>query len=144
MRVHSQQAEWRRHGDSLPYVPTPFSRDQLSPEMQHRYGLDRRPIGRWIAAGLLVVVFVGALGFVARAITRAPVDGTLITWQAVAPDRVDVRIQVRRAQDVPVACVLRAQDFNHVDVGYATIEIPAGGTQVELPYSLRKIGRAHV
>mgnify|MGYP003704210809 CR=1 FL=1 len=43
MGVHGQQAEGG-HGDSLPYVPTPFSRDQLSPEMQHRYGLDRRPV----------------------------------------------------------------------------------------------------
>ena len=112
--------------------------------MQHRYGLDRRPVGRWIAVALLVLAFAIALAVVARALTKAPVDGTLVTWQAVAPDRVDARIQVRRAQDVPVTCVLRAQDFNRVDVGYATIEVPVGGTQVELPYSLRTLAPATI
>jgi hypothetical protein len=112
--------------------------------MQHRYGLDRRPVGRWIAVSLLIAAFVVALGFVAHAITKASVDGTLITWKVVGSDRVDARIQVRRVDDVPVTCVLRAQDFDRADVGYAVVDVPAGGLQVELPYSMRTLAPATI
>ncbi len=36
-------------GTSVHHVPTPFTRDQLSPAMQERYGLTRKPLGRRIA-----------------------------------------------------------------------------------------------
>ena len=125
--MHGHEAEFGGHGDSVHHVPTPFTRDQLSPAMQERYGLDRRPIGRWIAVAALVLAFVAALAFVAVGVTRSPVQSRLISWDDVAADRVDMTIEVRRPAADEVQCVLRAQDSKRIDVGYAVVVIPAGG-----------------
>ena len=124
-------------------MPSPFTRDQLSPEMQERYGLDRRPIGRWIAVVVLVLSFVAVLAFVGFGVTRSPIEPRLVTWEVVAPDRVDMTIEVRRPAADEVQCVLRAQDVNRIDVGYAVVTIPAGSGEVSLDYSLRTLAPAY-
>ena len=124
-------------------MPTPFTRDQLSPAMQERYGLAHRPVGRRIAVTVIVVAFVGALAFVTLGVTDNPVQSRLIAWDDVAADRVDMTIQVRRPEADEVTCVLRAQDVNRIDVGYAEVVLPAGDPQVLLDYSLRTIAPAY-
>ncbi len=123
-------------------MPSPFSRDQLSPQMQARYGMDRRPIGTWIAAAVLVVAFVGALAFVAIGVTGNPIEFRLVAWSVAGPDRVDVTFSVNRPADAPVTCVLRAQDDNRIDLGYAVTEIPAGGTDELITYPMRTLAPA--
>jgi Domain of unknown function (DUF4307) len=124
-------------------VPTPFTRDQLSPAMQERYGLAGRPLGRRIAVTLILAAFVGALVFVTFGLTCNPVQSRLIAWDDVAADRVDMTIQVRRLEADEVTCVLRAQDVNRIDVGYAEVVIPAGEPQLLLDYALRTIAPAY-
>jgi len=111
--------------------------------MQERYGLDRRPVGRWIGIGIVLVAFVAALGFVTVGISGDPVETRLVTWDDVAPDRVDMAVQVKRPADVEVTCVLRAQDSRRIDVGYATVVIPPGDGEVALDYSLRTLAPAY-
>jgi hypothetical protein len=111
--------------------------------MQDRYGLGRRPVGRRIGVTLLVIAFVGALAFVTLGLMSNPVQSRLIAWDDIAPDRVDMTIQVRRPETDEVVCVLRAQDVNRIDVGYAEVVIPAGDPQVLLDYSLRTIAPAY-
>jgi hypothetical protein len=142
MGVNGHQAEVTRHGDSLPYVPSPFSRDQLSPEMRARYGMDRRPIGTWIAATVLIVAFVGALAFVAVGVTGNPIEFRLVSWKVIGPDRVDVTFSVSRPADSTVTCIIRAQDENRIDLGYAVTEIPAGTTGELITYPLRTLAPA--
>ncbi len=141
--MDGHEAEGCGHGDSLHHVPTPFSRDQLSPAMQERYGLDRRPTGRRVAVTVLVLAFVGILAFVTVGLTRSPIDASLVTWDDVSADRVDMTIQVRRPAAAAVECVLRAQDENRIDVGYAVLAIPAGDAQVQVDYSLRTLAPAY-
>ncbi len=111
--------------------------------MQQRYGLDRRPVGQWIAVALVVLSFVAALAFVTVGVTRSQVQARLVSWDDVAADRVDMTIEVRRPADDEVQCVLRAQDVRRIDVGYAVVVIPAGSGEVSLDYSLRTLAPAY-
>lgn len=140
--MHCHQAEVTVHGDSLPYVPSPFSRDQLTPEMQARYGLDRRPVGAWIAAGALAVGFIAALVFVGLNVGGNPIEFRLVSWDVQTPEHVQVTISVDRPADAEVTCVIRAQDANRIDLGYATVVIPPGSAGVLLDYPLRTLAPA--
>lgn len=124
-------------------MPTPFTRDQLSPQMQERYGLLRRPVGRRIAVGALTLAFVAVLAFVTFGVTGNPVDSRLVTWDDVAADRVNMTIQVKRPADAQVTCILRAQDQDRVDLGYATVVLPPGEAEVVLDYALRTLAPAY-
>jgi len=105
-------------------MPSPFTRDQLSPAMQERYGLNRRPYGRWAVVTIVIGLFIGVLAWIAVTVTSNNVATRLIAWSVVAPDRVDITYQVQPDPDSPIECVLRAQDENRIDVGYATVTIP--------------------
>jgi hypothetical protein len=113
--------------------------------MQARYGLDRRPVGRWIAVGILIVAFVGILVFVGKGITSNPTATRLIGWNAVAPDRVNITYQASTDPDSDVICVLRAQDSHRIDVGYATVTIPATSAKdlVIATYALHTLAPAY-
>lgn len=114
--------------------------------MRARYGLDRRPIGRSIGVAAVICVFIGALIFVARGLTASNETQTrLIEWNAVAPDRVDVTFQVVNDRATDVVCVVRAQDENRIDVGYATVTVPAGSSDdvIITTYALRTLAPAY-
>lgn len=111
--------------------------------MQKRYGLDRRPIGRWIGAALLTLAFVAALVWVAVALSGHTVQSRLIAWDDVAADRVNVTIEISRPAADEVTCVIRAQDENRIDVGYATLVVPAGEARVITTYALRTLAPAY-
>lgn len=123
-------------------MPSPFSRDQLSPEMQARYGMDRRPIGTWIASAVLVIAFIAALVFVAVGVTGNPIEFRLVAWSVAGPDRVDVTFAVNRPADAAVTCVLRAQDENRIDLAYVVTEIPAGSADELVTYPMRTLAPA--
>ena len=110
--------------------------------MQERYGLNRRPLGRLVAVGLLVAAFLGVLAFVTFGQTRNPIEFRLVTYDQVAPDRIDATLSVTRPADREVVCILRAQDRTHIDVGYATVVIPPGQPEVLLDYSMRTLAPA--
>lgn len=87
--------------------------------MRARYGLDRPRRGTRVLAVIVVLAFVGALAYVGWNLAHPSVSGRLITWTVAAPDRVDLTFDI----NVPRAtCVLRAQDDQHIDVGYASVE----------------------
>lgn len=111
--------------------------------MQERYGLDRSPVGRRIAVLALAVVFAGVLVFVFFGVTSNPVDSRLVAWDDVAPDRVDITVSVKRPADAEVTCVLRAQDINRIDLGYATVVLPPGEAELLVDYSMRTIAPAY-
>lgn len=92
--------------------------------MQERYGLDRRPVGRWVAITVVIVAFIAVLALVTVRISDGAVQTRLITWGIVGPDRVDITYQVQPDPDASIECVLRAQDVNRIDVGYARVTIP--------------------
>ncbi len=112
--------------------------------MQHRYGLDHRPVGRWVAVAAIVVAFIAAIAYVGAGMTRSDVDARLTSWDVVGADRVDLRIDLQRPADEEVVCVVRAQDSGHADVGYATVTVPPGDAQPVVRYSMRTIAPPYV
>jgi hypothetical protein len=126
-------------------VPSPFTRDQLSPAMQERYGLNRRPVGRWAVVSIVLAVFVGVLAWVAVAVSSDNVATRLITWEVVGPDHVDITYQVRPDPGTAIQCVLRAQDENRIDVGYASVTVPPQPADdvVISTYALRTLAPAY-
>ncbi|TAK68661.1 MAG: DUF4307 domain-containing protein [Actinomycetota bacterium] len=119
-----------------------MTRTDLPANLRLRYGVRGRPA--WVVPVIVmaVAILVGAGGLVALRLTDQPVRSTLLTWRVVAADRVDVTFEVRRPADQPVVCVLRAQDADHVDVGYAELTLPAGTAYEQPTFRLRTLAPA--
>jgi hypothetical protein len=113
--------------------------------MQARYGLDRRPVGRWIGVGVIVVLFILILLFVAHGLVGSTDPTRLIQWKVVGPDRVDITFQASTDPQQDVTCVLRAQDSKRIDLGYAVVTIPATSEKdvVISTYPLRTLAPAY-
>lgn len=124
-------------------MPSPFRRDQLSPEMRARYGLDRRPVGRYIVVGLVIIAFFIGVVFVWMNLTADRVQFRLLAWSDVSPERVDVTFEVRAPAHVDVLCVVRAQDSQRIDLGYAEVPVPAGEDYRLVEYRLRTVAPAY-
>lgn len=115
---------------------SPFRKDQLSPAMVERYGLDRRPIGTAVLVTGIAVAALAALLLVGVNLTRSPIDVQVIGWDESATDHVVVDFSVSRPDGQALDCAVRAQDRTHIDVGYAIVRIPAGAETVRQRYSL--------
>lgn len=124
-------------------MPSPFRRDQLSPEMQERYGFNRRPVGRYVIIGVIALVFLAVLVFVTLMLARDSVQYRLLTWEIKSPDRVDTTFEVRAPVEMDVTCVVRAQDSKRIDLGYAEVPVPAGEDYRLVEYSLRTLAPAY-
>ncbi len=122
-------------------MPSPFRKDQLSPQMARRYGMDRSSTGTVLLSLVVILSFALALGWATIALTRDSIAVTMQSW-TVRGDRVDVAFTVRSGSGQPLICVIRAQDRSRADVGYATMTVPAG--QGSARYALRIIAPAFV
>ena len=123
-------------------MPSPFRKDQLSPQMQERYGFNRKSWGLTSLITLVIIGFGAALIFVTYSLSQNSVQYRLLAWEELSADRVDITFEVRKPAELPVLCVVRAQDENRIDLGYAEVEIPAGSEYERLTYSLRTLAPA--
>jgi len=114
--------------------------DQVSPAMRQRYGLDRNPWPARILCGFLVLGYGAVLVLVAGRTTEQQVDARMLVWQQPLPDRVDVTFAVNRPPELALTCVLRAQDADRIDVGYAEVDLPSGAANLQQTYPLRVLG----
>ena len=117
-------------------------RQEYSPQMRQRYGLDRNPWPARIIVGAVIVAFAAVLVLFAVRLTSQPIEARLLVWQQPQPDRLDITFEMNRPEGLAVACVLRAQDADRVDVGYATVSVPGGPGYVQQTYSMRVIAPA--
>ncbi len=130
---------WQSHNVRM---ASPFRKDQLSPEMVQRYGMDVRPWGTWALIGGLVLAFVAALAFVTVSITGATGGSQLLAWESKGPDHASVTFSIRRKPGQALQCAVRGQDATRVDVGYAVIDIPPGPASSQQVFDLRTIAPA--
>lgn len=110
--------------------------------MQKRYGLDKSNTGRNALIGAIVLFFTATLGFVGYSLLQNDIQFKLLAWDDLAADRVDITFEVRRDSETAVDCVLRAQDRNRIDVGYAIVTLAAGEPYVRQTYALRTLAPA--
>ena len=116
------------------------SHHDLSPAMQERYGI--QPSGNrklLYVLSLLVAFFVAT--YLWR-ITQSPVTGQLQRFTVTSERSVQISFSVTRHQPGKSYCVLRAQDRNKTDVGYATLTFPAGAERFDYTYILATESRA--
>ncbi|HBJ72610.1 MAG TPA: hypothetical protein DDY88_02590 [Actinobacteria bacterium] len=118
-------------------MASPFRKEQLSPAMVERYGLNHRSITGRIVTYTVAVAFALVLGFVAFGVTRPQADFNLLTWKVLGADRVDVTFRVHAVDDNPITCTLRAQDQSRADVGYAQVEVTPVDGSATVTYPLR-------
>jgi len=123
-------------------MPSPFRKDQLSPQMQERYGFNKRSWARNLLIGVMVAIFAGILILVTFTLSQNTVQFRLLTWNDLTAERVDVTFEVSKPSDIAVVCIVRAQDRNRIDVGYAEVNVPAGSEYEQLTYRLRTLAPA--
>ncbi len=123
-------------------MPSPFRKDQLSPQMQERYGFNKRSWARNLLIGVMVAIFTGILILVTFTLSQNTVQFRLLTWNDLTAERVDVTFEVSKPSDIAVVCIVRAQDRNRIDVGYAEVDVPAGSGYEQLTYRLRTLAPA--
>jgi hypothetical protein len=116
----------------------------LPPDLQARYGIGRRSLVPIIGGVIAITAFIAALAFVTFNLVSPKVTFTLLAWNDVSADRVDITFEVRRSAEWDVYCVLRAQDESRTDVGYAIVPLPRGTSYVQETYALRTIAPAYV
>jgi hypothetical protein len=64
------------------------------------------------------------------------VSSRLNAFTVISDQQVSITAEVSRPANTTTYCVLRAQDANRVDVGYATVTVPAGQATVAFSYPL--------
>lgn len=108
----------------------------LPPRLRDRYGY--RPTPRWLIALAAVVCMAIAVlgGLVAYQKANPDVRYKLIAFNIVDAQHAEVTFQIQRNALQPVECVVRAQNKEHHDVGYAIVTVPPGGDDIQLTYHL--------
>ena len=123
-------------------MPSPYRADQLSPEIRARYGMGRRSWRTTVVVIIVIALFFAALAWATMNMGRESAQYRLLTWSVTSPTAVSVEFEVRNPTDEPAICVVRAQDENHIDVGYSRVTIAPAGDYVRVPYVLTTLAPA--
>ena len=123
-------------------MPSPYRADQLSPEMRARYGMDRTNWRTLVIVSVEMVIFLGAVAWATMNMGREAAQYRLLTWNVTGPTTVSVEFEVRNSTDSPAICIVRAQDENHIDVGYSRVVVPPGDDYARVPYVLTTLAPA--
>jgi hypothetical protein len=121
---------------------TMTNHSDLSPEMQERYGVTpTRSKAHYLWIGLAGII-VATVAFTVYRSINPQVAGELTSFTVVSDHQIDMQWRVVRPAQQQTFCVVRAQDRNRFDVGYATVAIPAGDKTTRATYSLATSSRA--
>lgn len=115
---------------------------ELPPHLQARYGLHRRRSQSFFVWLLVALVTLTSIAYVIFRNQQPEISFKLTSFSVVSADMVTVQWQVNRPKDQVTYCVIRAQDDNRRDAGYATIKIEAGNETVNSRYDLATSDRA--
>lgn len=105
--------------------------------IQERYGYRVvNPRQRMVltALGTVAIAIAAAAYFNHRATATT---FSLTTFRITSDTTVDMKWQIARPENEVTYCVIRAQNKQRNDVGYATVEIPAGEAVADFEYTLR-------
>ena len=114
------------------------NRDQWPSHIQERYPKPGKP---WFLyfIGIVFIFIIGS--FVAVGVNRVinpPIYDKLLAWKIKDKNNVEVIFEVRRNENLDIWCLLRAQNENMTDVGYAILEIPQDGKNYkQINYNLK-------
>ncbi len=120
------------------------NRDQWPSHIQERYPKQGKP---WFLyfVGLIFITVIGS--FVAVGINRVmnpPIYEKLLAWEIKDKNNIEIIFEVNRNENIDVWCLLRAQNENMTDVGYAILEIPQDAkTYKQINYKLKTYEMAY-
>lgn len=111
----------------------------VPPHLHARYGIRPPSPLRWVAVAVaLAVGLPTGLYAASRYVATQQVPFALISWASLDAHRVHVLWKLD-ARSERQWCVIRAQDFDHFDVGFAVVPVAAGTGSVE--YELTTLER---
>lgn len=110
--------------------------------MQLRYGV-RKSRFVPIVIGILIICSVAGAFYLKGQLTKNPiVSSRLLAFKVESNTQVSVNFEVSRGTNQKTYCVVRAQDENRADVGYATLTFAAGPSYFKTTYALQTESRA--
>lgn len=108
---------------------------EIPPHLHARYGIRPASRWRWVAIAAAVVVAAPTLAYAGwRYAASQQRPFALISWAATSDRSVTVQWKLDAASETRW-CTLRAQDFDHFDVGFAVVPVAPGVTSMR--YQLR-------
>lgn len=106
------------------------------PHIQQRYGYRQvNSTSRVISLALATVAIAAAAAMYFNHRAQATTF-SLTTFVVTSDSTVDMTWQIARPENEQTYCVIRAQNDQRSDVGYATVAIPAGDPVVDFAYTL--------
>jgi len=115
---------------------------ELPEHLKLRYGIRRRRAVPVLIGVLIAGVVSGSLAYASFRQQNPSVSAQLLAFDVVSPTQVNVTWELSRGPELTSYCVIRAQDEQRTDVGYAIVTV-AGGTTYEQPtYPLVTNGQA--
>lgn len=106
----------------------------IPPHLHARYGITPPSPWRWVAWGAAVVVIAPVLLYAAsRYVASQSTTATLSRWSQATPTLVRAVLHIDASAETRW-CTIEAQDFNHVDVGFALL--PVRGAVTRIPFDL--------
>lgn len=119
------------------------TRATVPPELHDRYGLKPRNnflfVTMWILAGLIVL-------FLYKQIDQGQqgnVETKLISWEVESDSQVKITWQVYQKSGKDVICVLKAQDSDQFDVGFAIFETTDTAIPQQFTQTLNTLSSAY-
>ena len=114
----------------------------LPPRLRDRYGYRPTPWPVFVLAAAVCIAVATLGGLIAYRDANPDVVYKLLAYNTVDKSHTSVTFEVRRDGSQTVDCVLRAQDIQHQDVGYAIVTVPPGDDYVQQTYQLATRERA--
>lgn len=110
----------------------------IPPHLHERYGIRPPSPYRWVAiAAAVLVAAPTAIYAASRYVATQQVPFALISWASLDEQHAQV-IWELEASSEQRWCVVRAQDFDHFDVGFAVVPVRAGVTRMEYGLATRE------
>ena len=119
------------------------SRATVPPELHERYGL--KPRNKFLVGGLWAfsLLLVLLLFLQINRGQQSDVETRLVSWQANSQNTVEITWSVYQSGNLPVTCVLKAQDEDQFDVGFALFETEDTGSVKTYSHTLNTISESY-
>lgn len=104
--------------------------NEIPPHLHERYGIRPPNPWRWLAVGAAIVVVAPVLGYAAsRYVATQQIPYALISWASTDEHhvRVDWKLDANSGRQW---CAVRAQSFDHLDVGFVVVPVTPGRSSV--------------
>jgi uncharacterized protein (DUF58 family) len=128
-------------------APDPLDQPEVARMLAARYGTTNRDRRLVAVIAICAAALLAFLSWATLIGATPPASGTLLTYSLSSDTEVRVTFQVRTRPGLegPFICVLRAQDAQRIDVGYAVLDIRStdGATEI-VTYNLTTRARGRV